>query len=76
MTLQAPRPDQARRDWLNALKAGDEVLVYGMGRKRLSSVIMRLDSDGLLISGGIVFDGQDGEDTRRDHWIMPIEQPK
>ena len=70
-----PRPDQARKDWLNSLKIGDEVTVVGMGRKRLATVIMRLDYDGLLITGGVVFDGSDGEDARRDFWIIPVEKP-
>ncbi len=71
--LHAPRPDQARRDWLNALKAGDEVIVVGMGRHRLATVIMRLDHDGLLVTGGIVFDGEDGEDARREFWLMAVK---
>lgn len=70
-----PRTDQARKDWLNSLKIGDEVTVVGMGRKRLATVIMRLDYDGLLITGGVVFDGSDGEDACRDFWIIPVEKP-
>lgn len=69
----APRSDQARKDWLNTLKVGDEVTVVGMGRHRRATVIMRLDSDGILVTGGIVFDAQDGEDARREFWLMAVE---
>lgn len=70
--LHAPRPDQARKDWLNSLKIGDEVTVVGMGRHRRATVIMRIDSDGLLVTGGIVFDGAEGEDARREFWLMAV----
>ncbi len=75
MTLleHSPRLDQIRRDWLNSLKVGDEVDVVGMGRHRRATVIMRLDHDGLLVTGGIVFDGEEGEDARREFWIAPVE---
>lgn len=70
----APRPSKDRRDWLESLRAGDEVDVVGMSRHRLATVIMRLDSNDLLVSGGIVFDAIDGEDARREFWIMPVDK--
>jgi len=73
ITEHAPRSDQARKDWLNSLKIGDEVVVVGMGRHRLATVIMRIDSDGLLVTGGVVFDGDEGEDARREFWLMAVE---
>jgi hypothetical protein len=69
----APRPDKARRDWLESLRNGDSVTVVGLGQHRLASVIMRMDSGDLLVSGGIVFDGMDGECARRELWIMAVD---
>jgi len=74
VSAYAPRPDQGRRDWLESLRIGDEVTVVGMGRHRLATVIMRLNLGDLLVSGGVVFDSKDGEDSRREFWIMPVEE--
>ena len=70
---RAPRPDKARCDWLDSLKNGNTVIIHGLGVKRTATVIMRLYSNDLLTTGGLVFDGVEGECARRELWIMAAE---